>query len=52
MVVVTGQHRAMLDQVNGLFGIVPDRDLDVIAPRQQLHEITQRVLGDSTGDPA
>jgi UDP-N-acetylglucosamine 2-epimerase (non-hydrolysing) len=43
-VVVTGQHRAMLDQVNGLFGIVPDHDLDVIAPRQQLHELTQRVL--------
>ena len=48
-VVVTGQHRAMLDQVNSLFGIVPDRDLDVIAPRQQLHEITQRVLGGLTG---
>ena len=25
---VTGQHRAMLDQVNDLFGIVPDLDLD------------------------
>jgi len=43
-VAVTGQHRAMLDQVNALFEIVPDHDLDVIQPRQELHEITQRVL--------
>jgi UDP-N-acetylglucosamine 2-epimerase (non-hydrolysing) len=47
-VVVTGQHRSMLDQVNGLFGIRPDHDLDVIKPRQQLHEITERVLGGLT----
>jgi UDP-N-acetylglucosamine 2-epimerase (non-hydrolysing) len=47
-VVVTGQHRAMLDQVNVLFGIVPDHDLDVIRPRQQLHEVTQRVLAGLT----
>lgn len=45
---VTGQHRTMLDQVNDLFGIVPDLDLDVIAPRQQLHEVTQRVLAGLT----
>jgi len=43
-VAVTGQHRAMLDQVNSLFGIVPDADLDVIQPRQTLAEITQRVV--------
>ena len=43
-VVVTGQHRVMLDQVNLLFGIVPDHDLDVIQPRQSLEELTQRVL--------
>lgn len=47
-VVVTGQHRAMLDQVNALFGIVPAHDLDVIQPRQQLHEVTQRVLAGLT----
>jgi UDP-N-acetylglucosamine 2-epimerase (non-hydrolysing) len=47
-VVVTGQHRAMLDQVNDLFGITPDHDLDVIQPRQQLHEVTQRVLAGLT----
>jgi UDP-N-acetylglucosamine 2-epimerase (non-hydrolysing) len=46
--VVTGQHRTMLDQVNGLFGIVPDVDLDVIRPRQQLHELTGRVMAGVT----
>ena len=30
-VVVTGQHREMLDQVNGFFGIVPDVDLDLMS---------------------
>lgn len=48
VVTVTGQHRKMLDQVNELFGIVPDFDLDLIRPRQQLHELTQRVLGGLT----
>src|ERR1700712_5710801 len=43
-VVVTGQHRAMLDQVNELFGIAPDRDLDIIAARQTLEQITVRAL--------
>ena len=47
-VVVTGQHRAMLDQVNSLFGVVPDHDLDVIRPRQQLHQVTERVLSGLT----
>ena len=44
VVAVTGQHREMLDQVNVLFGIVPDHDLDIIAPRQTLDEITTRAL--------
>ena len=48
IVAVTGQHRAMLDQVNSLFGIVPDVDLDVIRPRQQLHEMTGRILSGLT----
>lgn len=48
LVAVTGQHREMLDQVNGLFGITPAHDLDVIQPRQQLHEVTQRVLAGLT----
>lgn len=48
IVAVTGQHREMLDQVNSLFDIVPDHDLDIIRPRQQLHEITMRALGGLT----
>jgi UDP-N-acetylglucosamine 2-epimerase (non-hydrolysing) len=43
-VAVTGQHREMLDQVNRLFGIVPACDLDIIAPRQSLEQITTRAL--------
>lgn len=43
-VVVTGQHREMLDQVNRSFGIVPDRDLDIHAPGQTLTDITTRTL--------
>ena len=31
IVAVTGQHREMLDQVNRLFGIVPDHDLDLMS---------------------
>ena len=44
VVVVTGQHRQMLDQVNSLFGIVPDHDLDIISSRQSLEDITTRTL--------
>jgi UDP-N-acetylglucosamine 2-epimerase (non-hydrolysing) len=44
-VAVTAQHREMLDQVTGLFGIDPDADLDIMQPRQTLAEITTRALG-------
>ena len=44
VVAVTGQHRLMLDQVNSLFGIVPDVDLDIIGERQTLEDITTRAL--------
>jgi len=44
VVAVTGQHRAMLDQVNELFGIVPTHDLDIIAIRQTLEGITVKAL--------
>lgn len=44
VVAVTGQHRAMLDQVNDLFGIVPAHDLDILRSRQQLEGITIRSL--------
>lgn len=43
-VVVTGQHREMLDQVHRAFGIVPDVDLDIHSPGQTLESISRRVL--------
>lgn len=43
-VVVTGQHREMLDQVNRNFGISPDCDLDIHAPGQSLTQISNRTL--------
>ena len=39
-VVVTAQHRQMLDQVLGLFGITPDVDLDLMRPNQSLAQLT------------
>ncbi len=44
VVAITGQHRAMLDQVNTLFGIQPDHDLNIISERQRLEDVTWRVL--------
>jgi UDP-N-acetylglucosamine 2-epimerase (non-hydrolysing) len=44
IVVVTGQHREMLDQVNQVFGISPHHDLNIISPGQSLTEITVRSL--------
>lgn len=44
IVVVTAQHREMLDQVLRLFNITPDRDLDVMLPEQSLFDITTRIL--------
>lgn len=43
-VVVTGQHREMLDQVLQIFKVNPDFDLNVMKDRQTLTEITTRVL--------
>lgn len=43
-VVVTGQHRHILDQVLELFGIQPDRDLNVMQPRQTLYGLTANTL--------
>jgi UDP-N-acetylglucosamine 2-epimerase (non-hydrolysing) len=44
LVVVTGQHRHMLDQMFEAFGERPDVDLDLMAPGQTLAEINVRVL--------
>ncbi|MEY2450433.1 MAG: hypothetical protein QOD92_7 [Acidimicrobiaceae bacterium] len=43
-VVVTGQHREMVDPVLDLFGIVPAADLALLAERQGLAAITTRAL--------
>jgi UDP-N-acetylglucosamine 2-epimerase (non-hydrolysing) len=40
LVVATGQHRQMLDQVLSLFHIVPDVDLEVMRPNQSLADLT------------
>jgi UDP-N-acetylglucosamine 2-epimerase (non-hydrolysing) len=41
---VTAQHRSMLDQVNQVFGIEPEFDLNIHRPGQTLAEITTRAL--------
>jgi len=43
-VCVTAQHREMLDQVLRLFEIMPDYDLNMMKPRQNLYGITTEVL--------
>lgn len=42
--VVTGQHREMLDQVNTMFEIVPDHDLDIMSNGQTLNGIVAKVI--------
>jgi UDP-N-acetylglucosamine 2-epimerase (non-hydrolysing) len=44
VVAVTAQHRKMLDQVLSLFEIVPDYDLDLMAPNQTLESLTSKIL--------
>ena len=44
IVVVTAQHREMLDQVLSVFRITPDRDLDIMLPEQSLTDIVTRAL--------
>lgn len=43
-VISTGQHREMLDQSLAAFGIASDVDLEVMAPHQNLSELTARTL--------
>lgn len=43
-VVVTGQHREMLDQVLQTFAIIPDYDLTIMHQGQTLSDITSRVI--------
>lgn len=44
LVCVTAQHRHMLQQVLNVFDIRPDFDLDIMAPGQDLFDVTCKVL--------
>jgi UDP-N-acetylglucosamine 2-epimerase (non-hydrolysing) len=44
IVCVTAQHREMLDDLLGLFGIAPHYDLNIMTRDQSITEITTRVL--------
>lgn len=43
-VCVTAQHREMLDQVIAFFDIVPDYDLDLMKPNQNLYNLTGEII--------
>ena len=43
-VCVTAQHREMLDQVLDFFEIIPDYDLDLMKPNQNLYTLTSDIL--------
>ncbi|MFJ1322474.1 non-hydrolyzing UDP-N-acetylglucosamine 2-epimerase [Capnocytophaga canis] len=43
-VCVTAQHRQMLDQVLDFFAIVPDYDLDLMKPNQNLYTLTADII--------
>jgi UDP-N-acetylglucosamine 2-epimerase (non-hydrolysing) len=43
-VLVTAQHRSMLDPMLEFFGIRPDHDLDLLRPGQTLTDVTTRAL--------
>lgn len=45
IVISTGQHREMLDQVARLFGLRIQHDLAVMRPNQALADLTARLLG-------
>lgn len=41
---ITGQHREMLDQVLSFFEIIPDYDLDLMRPNQNLYSLTSEII--------
>lgn len=43
-VCVTAQHREMLDQVLDFFEIIPDFDLNLMKPNQNLHSLTADII--------
>lgn len=44
-ILVTAQHRQMLDQVLAISGILPDYDLDLMRPGQSLDDLAGSLLG-------
>ena len=44
IVCATAQQRDLLDQTLAAFGLVPDYDLDVMVPNQNLFHITREIL--------
>ena len=44
MIVLTAQHRQMLDQVLDVFELVPEVDLNIMRENQQLGDLTARLL--------
>ncbi len=48
LLISTGQHREMLDQAFGVFGLKPDIDLGLMQPGQTLSDLTARVLSSVT----
>lgn len=44
IVCITAQHREMLDQVLHLFNIIPDYDLNIMKPNQNLWSLTSDVI--------
>lgn len=45
-VLVTGQHRKMLDQVLKVFEVTPDYDLSIMKDKQTLFEVTTKILNE------
>ena len=43
-VLVTGQHRVMMDEALAVFGITPDHDLNIMRKGQSLFDVTARIL--------
>jgi len=49
ILISSGQHRQMLDQAFGVFGLKPDVDLNLMQPGQTLPDLTARVITGVTG---
>jgi UDP-N-acetylglucosamine 2-epimerase (non-hydrolysing) len=44
IVCVTAQHREMLDQVLSIYNIIPEYDMNIMKPGQDLFDITSKIL--------